>query len=541
MRLLRLCALFAILIMPASATAAELLPPQQPVEQVVDHYINALMKADGVSPAPLADDATIIRRLSLDLAGRIPTAAESKAFVESTDPEKKVKLVDRLMSSPAFVRHQAAMFDAMMTIPNSKGGSGGLREYFVRALGENRPWSQIFRELVTPDENDPKQKGASDFLKQRVADLDRLTNEVSVTFFGVNVSCAQCHDHPLVSDWKQDHFFGMKTFFARTFDNGGFLAEREFGLLRFKPNKGAEKQATPLFLSGKEIELANFREPNNAEQKKEKEKFDKHKSAKTPPPPPEVSARAKLVEVAMQEGNSEFFSKSIVNRMWHRFLGYGLVNPLDQMHSENPPSHPNMLAWLSRDIASHQYDLRRLIRGIALSETYARASRHPSNEPPAPKYFAVARLKPLTPMQLATSLKIAASDPSAFDKLSPEDLEKKIEQLESGARGFASNIAMPNDDFQIGINEALLFSNNGRVMQEFLGDGTGALLGRVKEMKDTNQAIDLMVRNVFCRSPSEDEQKAFVNYLKQRDDRPADAQRQLLWAMIASAEFRFNH
>src|SRR5438876_884101 len=79
------------------------------------------------------------------------------------------------------------------------------------------------------DESDPKTKGSSEFIKARVSDIDRLTNDVSVLFFGVNVSCAQCHDHPLVNAWKQDHFYGMKSFFARTFDNGGFLAEREFG------------------------------------------------------------------------------------------------------------------------------------------------------------------------------------------------------------------------------------------------------------------------------------------------------------------------
>jgi hypothetical protein len=544
MPLLRAPISAAILVLvPMLARADDLLPADRPIEQVIDSYVDALIKQDNVAAAPQADDATLIRRLTLDLIGRIPTVAETKAYVESSDSQKRAKLVDRLMSSPAFVRHQASMFEAMLnTTPSQRGNSGALRDYFAKALADNRSWSQIFRELVTPDESDPKQKGASDFLKQRVSDIDRLTNEVSVAFFGVNVSCAQCHDHPLVKDWKQDHFFGMKSFFSRTFDNGGFVAEREFGTMKFKPNKGAEKQVQPIFLTGKVVDLPNFREPNGDEQKKEKDKFEQFKKDKKQPPVATASARAKLVEVALQPENVEFFSKSIANRMWHRFLGYGLVNPLDQMHSENKPTHPELLQWLARDTASHNYDLRRLIRGVVMSLTYSRSSKYPSESQPAPRYFAVARLKPLMPMQLATSLKIAASDPIGFENLKPDDLEKRIEGLENAGRGFASLIAQPSgDDFQIGINEALLFSNNGRLMQEFLNDGGGTLLSRVKDIKDSKQAIDLIIRSVLCRSPTEEEVKALGDYLQRRGDRPAEAYKQVLWALIAGAEFRFSY
>jgi Protein of unknown function (DUF1549)/Protein of unknown function (DUF1553) len=541
MRMLRALLPAAISILTAMPiAAADLLPPDRAIEQVVVHYVDDLIKQENIMPAPAAGDATILRRLSLDLIGRIPTAAETKAYVESTDPEKKTKLVDRLMASPAFVRCQAVMFDAMINSGDLRNNVG-LRDYFVRALGDNRSWSQIFRELVTPDPNDPKQKGSIEFLKPRLADLDKLTNEVSVIFFGVNVSCAQCHDHPLVNDWKQDHFFGMKTFFARTFDNGGFVAEREFGLLKFKPNKGAEKQARALFLTGGEVDLPNSREATNDEQKKEKEKFDNYKKNKTQPPAPAASARAKLVETALQSGNSEFFSKSIVNRMWRRFFGLGLVNPLDQMHSENPPSHPELLLWLARDTAAHQYNLRRLIRGLVLSQAYARDSKYPSEAQPNPKFFAVARLKPLTPMQMATSLKIAAGDPIDFENRKPDEFEKKIEQIENNVRGFASQFAAPTDDFQIGVNEALLFTNSNKVAQELLAEGDGSLLGRVKQMKDEKQALELIIQSTMCRPATADELQTFGEYIQKRTDRRLEAYRQVVWALLASAEFRFNY
>jgi hypothetical protein len=498
-----------------------------------------------VTPAPQADDANLVRRLTLDLVGRIPTVAEVKAYVESKEPDKRTRLVERLMASPAFVRHQAEQFTAMLASQGRRGGGGGeLRGYLNRALGESRPWNQVFRELVAPDQGDAKQKGAIEFLRARVTDLDRLTNDVSVLFFGVNVSCAQCHDHPLVSDWKQDHFFGMKAFFSRTFDNGGFVAEREFGQVKFKPNKGAEKQARAMFLTGMVVDDPGLREPTKEEANKEKERFEQHKKAKTAPPPPKFSARAKLVEVALESGNADFFARSIANRLWHRFLGQGLVTPLDQMHSENPPSHPELLAWLARDVSAHGYDLRRVIRGIVLSQTYSRASSWPAgvDKAPSPRLFAVAQLRPLTPMQLATSLRLAVSDPQGFESQKPQDLEKKLEGLEQQARGFAGQIAQPtDDDFQIGVGEALLFTNSDRVMKELLADGGDRLLGRLKQVSDRKQAVETIYRTALSRPPTADETKAVEEYLARRSDRLPEAYRQVLWALLTGPEFRFNY
>jgi hypothetical protein len=530
----------ALLLTASAARPADLLPPDRPVAEVIDHYVDAKLKAAGVTPAARADDYTLVRRLTLDLVGRIPTPAETAAYVESGDPRKQEALVDRLMASPAFVRHQANQFEAMLAGPNGKGGSS-LREYLFKALAENRPWDRMFREMVVANEADSNAKGASDFVKSRVSDVDRLTTDVSALFFGVNISCAQCHDHPLVSDWKQDHFYGMKAFFIRSFDNGGFLAEREFGPVKFKPTRGPERQAKMMFLTGTMVDAPGMKDPSKDEEKKDREKFDVAKKEKKAAAPPTFSARAKLAEVALQPKESEFFDRSIANRLWHRFLGYGLVMPLDQMHSENRPSHPELLAWLARDTAEHKYDLRRTIRGIVLSQTYSRSSKWTSEAPPSPTLFAVGRLKPLTPMQLATSLKIATSDPKTFETAKPEDLEKRIEGLEGAARGFAPLFAQPTDDFQIGVNEALLFSNSDKIVREFLADGNDKLLGRVKTESDRGKAIDLIARSVLCRPATTEEQKALQEYLARRADRPADGYRQVIWALISGAEFRFNY
>jgi Protein of unknown function (DUF1549)/Protein of unknown function (DUF1553) len=535
MRLLRLASL--VFILGATSVRAA----DRPLESLIDQRVDAKLAADKIAPAGPADDATLIRRLTLDLVGRIPTVGESESYLKSSDADKRAKLVDRLMASPAFDRYQAILFDAMLNADPGRGRSGSVRDYLTGAMKDKKPWDVIFRELMLPGA-DEKTKSAGEFLRARVQDADKMTNDVSVAFFGVNVSCAQCHDHPLVKDWKQDHFFGMKSFLARTYDAGGQLAEREAGVVKFKPTKGPEKPAKLMFLTGAVVETDTLRDLTKDEQKKEKETGDKkNKDPKAAPPKPKFSAREKLVEVALQPKEAEFFARSIVNRLWHRFLGRGLVNPLDQMHSENPASHPELLQELARDMAAHKYDLRRLIRGIVMSQTYSRGSQYGSESRPEDKYFAVAKLRPLTPQQMGTSLKIATTDPKQYDGLKPDEFEKRIEQAESAGRGIASLIAQPTENFQIGVGEALLFSNGDRIAKEFLTDGGSSLLGSLKTAKDPGEAVSALIRTALARPATPDELNALNAYFAERKDRAAEAYKQMLWALVTCPEFRFCH
>jgi hypothetical protein len=536
MRMLRLAAPVAVLL-AAGAWAADP-PATRPIEAVVDHFIDERLREEEVTPAPPADDATLLRRLTLDLAGRIPTTAELEAYTTADDPDKVTKLVDRLIASPGFVRHQAAEFDRLLMA----GYRASVRDYLVRAFAESRPWDRIFRDVLLPDDADPTKKGAGEFLKQRVRDLDKLTGEVSAIFFGVNVSCAQCHDHPLVADWKQDHFYGLKSFFARTFDNGGFLAEREVGLVKFNTTKGVSRDARLLFLTGAAVDTPTLREPTAAERKSEKEHFDQFKAKKAAPPAPSFSARAQLVDLALRPDQRHFFAKAAVNRVWARLFGRGLVTPLDQMHAENPPSHPELLDALAADFTDHEYDLKRLVRGLVLSKAYARSSRWESGAVPNLALFAVARVRPLTPLQLATALRIATTDPKPLAAMhDPAAFEKKIESLENSARGFASAFDTGTDDPQIGVSESLLFSNGERFQREFLADGPDRLATRLTGTADAGELIDTAVRAVLSRPATAGEKHLLGEYLAGRADRKADACRQVVWALVTGAEFRFNH
>jgi hypothetical protein len=227
-----------------SLSAADLLPPDRPMNDVIDHYVDARLARSGVAPAAQIDDYTLIRRTTLDLVGRIPTPPRRASLRRIEGPEQAEQLVDRLMSSSG-VRPSSGdsvRRDAGRTKhPRRRWGPARLPD---SALGENRPWDQIFRELLLPRRGRPEEEGcrASSCVRAS-SDLDRVTNDVSVVFFGVNVSCAQCHDHPLVSDWKQDHFYGMKTFFAAPSITAASWPSASSGWSSSSRTRGSEKKA----------------------------------------------------------------------------------------------------------------------------------------------------------------------------------------------------------------------------------------------------------------------------------------------------------
>ena len=534
-------ALFACLLC-GGLNAAELnLEKLQPVDrspqEVIDHYVAERLAAEGLTAAALTDDANLLRRTMLDLVGRIPTAAEVQAYVADSRPEKRVELVERLLESPAFARQQANEFDAFLM----EGTGRSIRDYLRQAFTERKPWDQIFRELLVlgpiPEPNRPE----LNYMKARIRDLDKLTNDVSVMFFGVNVSCAQCHDHPLVSEWTQSHFFGMKSFFSRTFENGDFLAERGYGLVQFKTTAGEEKRAPLMFLSGAVVEEPESVEPNDEQKKQEKQQLEEFKTKKQAPPAPGFSRRAALARFTTQAPDNQYFSQAIVNRVWYLYFGYGLVSPLDQMHPENSPSHPELLAWLARDLVDHQYDLRRLIRGIVLSDTYARSSAWDAGERPYPSFFAVANVRPLSPSQYANSLRLASMNPDRFRSATPEQMASQIEGIENQARGLANHFEQPKEGFQVSVTEALLLSNNEQVSRELLRDSDDALIAKLKTLDDIPTLIDTAVWNTWSREPSAEERQLLTEFFQSRQGDRVDACKQLVWVLLTASELRFNY
>ena len=528
-RLLTFGLLFSLIVAwPMGLSAAERSPARtNSIPQVVDEHVDRALAEAGVQAAPTADDANLIRRLTLDLAGRIPTTAEVQSFVTSQAADKRTQLIERLMASPEFDAHQINEFDTLLMY----GTSGSLREYLTVAIREGRGWDRVYRDLITGHDQAGEVKGIDQFLKARVKDTDRLTNDVSVLFFGVNISCTQCHDHPLVDQWKQEHFYGLKSFFNRTFENGGFLAERDYGVVTYKTPKGEERTASLMFLTGEHLQEPAPVELTNEQKKTETKQLKEWATKKVAPPPPKFSRRAQLVDVALRSGENQYFARSIVNRLWYRLMGYGLVMPLDQLHDQNSPSHPELLDWLAHDLIDHGYDCRRTLRGLISSKTYARSSRWSDGDRPAPELFAVAQVRPMSPLQLSASLWIATADPRDLAATEKES-SRRIESLVNRSRGMASLFDMPQESFQIGTTEPLWFSNGGQITNELLADGGNRLVARLKSFSSLEEQINAAYWSVLSRAPTAEESQLLVGYLKKRQDRPVAGLQQMVWALV---------
>lgn len=544
MNSLRALWLMSVAILLANgASAADLMPPETPIEQAIDHYIQARLAQSQVQPAPQAEDCTLIRRTSLDLLGRIPTSAEAHKYVESVEADKRGKLVDAMLASPDFPYQFRNQLDTLL-MAGQRGNNGEWREYLLRSVRQNRSWDQMFKDMLIGNDEDADAKGATNFVRVRARELDELTNETSTIFFGVNVSCAKCHDHPLVDDWKQDHYFGMASFFQRTYvtkKNG--LAEKFTGEVKFKTTKGEDKVAKFMFLTGTVVDEPVVEVSADDRKKQDEEVKKQTQDDKAgPPPKPDFSPRAKLVEVALQSGNDLFFARAIVNRIWAMYLGRGLVHPLDQLHSSNPASHPELMDWLTRDLVAHKFDLRRLVRGIVLSQVYARASEwNGSTEPPAPDLFAVALVRPLSPRQYSMALRIASSSPDHYKPdAAAEEWQKRRDELERNAEGFANSFELPGENFQISVDEALLFSNSPQFVDDYVRDSSDRLVGAMKQLPDKAAQIRTAYWAALTREPSAEEISACDQFLQKRAD-PVAGLRQMAWALLTSPELRFNH
>jgi len=539
-----------------------------PLHAQIDQAIAA---AHSGPVAELADDAEFLRRVYLDLAGTIPSAATTRAFLADPAVDKRKQLVDRLLDSPEYARHMQHVFDVLLMerradvhVPAAQW-QAYLRESFT----ENKPYDQLVREILSADGLDLAQRPAAKFYLDRNGETNLLARDISRIFLGMDLQCAQCHDHPLVDDYKQDYFYGLSAFLTRSFiftgkDQATSIAEKADGEVKYKSVflDEEERQTGPRVL-----EAAPLAEPTFAEGR-----AYIISPADGVRPQPRFSRREHLADQLTSPENRQF-RRNIANRLWARMLGRGLVEPLHLDHSDNPPSHPELLDLLADELAAIKFDLRAFQREIALSATYQRSSRLPEGVAPAelpPETFAVALLKPLTPEQLAASTleatglsearraefasqlqadprldDLLASDPER-SSLRGEMCEQRIYEQVQGQIGqfvalFANLPGERQDQSEATVHQALFFSHGGTIAS-WLAPTSNNLASRVQSLSDPQAACEEVYLSICSRPPTEDELLDWKALLDSRSEaeRPA-AVTEFIWALLASNEFRFNH
>lgn len=276
------------------------------------------------------------------------------------------------------------------------------------------------------------------------------------------------------------------------------------------------------------------------------------KISKDLPETPYFSRREVLADYALTK-DSHFFKRAIVNRMWKHLMGRGLVEPVDQMHEANPASHPILLDRLAEDFAANGFDLKRLMAGILHSEAYLRSSRWTSGgERPSESDYATAILKPLSPAQLATSIGIATGHfDSMRAKYERDKQKRKIENItpallrnlyarERNVQELAARFRTGGEGFEANASQALFLSYNG-LLQKQLEPSQGHLVERLSKQTDDAQTVRDAFLTVLSRTPNAEEQNRLMDFLSQNDLPRSVKCRELVWALLCSSEFRFNH
>jgi hypothetical protein len=529
--------MFAVPRVQADETSNDASSASASMVERVDALLAEHWAEHDVTPAGEADDATMLRRLTLDLAGRIPTPQEWIAYRDDTACDKRQRLIDRLLGGPEFSLHFANVLDA--AVQGRHAGDEDFLSYLRRALDERRGWDEMYRNmLVGPWETD-QQKQSNRFLADRVKDLDRMSTDAARAFFGVDISCAKCHDHPLVIDWSQDHYYGMLSFFSRTTGGKGGVGEKKQAVEVKFLAYGEEKTARMMFLTGRTFNDPAAQEGDAGKGDAGKGDAGKGDAGKGDQKKTVTSARRQLVEASLAE--RKFFSRNIANRLWHYFFGRGLVQPVDQMHSENVPAIPELLTLLADDMAEHGYDLRRTIRILLSSRAYRLDSRWTGDEPPLDaEMFAVARLRPLSRRQLAFSLLLATGDDSFAKTTKPEDRAKAYLDLQQQGDELLRALDPRVDGFESSAGEAL-FLTNGEAIQQLISGGENPLARRLAAVADDGEMVKAAYQRLLSRDPTPAEVDQLTDWINNQQADRESLCADLAWALLTSAEFRFLH
>ena len=372
----------AVLIGLASVWNAA--PAADGLAEALHFRIDRLIDADRIGPAiAMASDPEFLRRLSLDLTSMPPSPDELKAFLDDKSPDKRARAVDRLLDSPLFARHWATTLDVMLMerLANEQVPADDWQAFLLDSARKNRPFNELVAELLRADGFDLKHRAPARFYLDRESEPNRITRDVGRIFFGMDLQCAQCHNHPLVEDYRQSDYKGLLAFFS---PGSELVKMKGTAKTTFFPEKAATDVAFDSVFVKDDHHLTGPRLPGGVEL--DEPGFPPGDEYKVKPvgdekPVPRHSRRAMLASI-VAGGGHRAFNENFANRLWAMMMGRGLVHPLDLNHPANPPSHPELLRMLGREIAALKFDVKPFLRELALTRVYQSAMDLPARPGP---------------------------------------------------------------------------------------------------------------------------------------------------------------
>jgi hypothetical protein len=505
-----------------------------------------------ITPSQPASEGEWCRRVYLDILGRIPSVAEMNAFLTDSATDKKARLVDQLLYDEKHTEQYAKNWTTLWTniLIGRSGGTEddtlisrpGMQKYLRDSFARNKPYDRMVHELVSATGvTSPGAEGfngAANFLVGKLEENAALaTADTARIFLGLQVQCTQCHNHPF-NEWKQQKFWEMNAFFRQTRGLREFvpgtrdiasarLANEDFGgegsgdaekaEIFYELRNGEMKVAYPVFVDGTPISPSGYLE--------------------------DVNRREELAKLIV---NSYEMPKALVNRTWAHFLGYGFTKPVDDLGPHNPPTHPELLDYLGQQLRENSFNIKDLIKWIALSEPYSLSSKitagNKSDDPALgeqPK-FSHFYLRQMTAEQLYESLLTATH--AEETQASYEEQEKaKREWLSQFVIAFGNDEGLEMTTFNGTIPQALMMMNGDLIKKATNGE-KGSFLWKIANSNLTNaQKIDYVFMAGLARKTSRTEADIANKLLVARQGDAVAALQDMWWAILNSNEFIMIH
>ncbi|MCU0879429.1 MAG: DUF1549 and DUF1553 domain-containing protein [Pirellulaceae bacterium] len=520
---LRAMAIGLILVLPSSypahsqdsGTEPSASARRQAMVARIDELIDKRLAAEGITPAALASDAEFFRRANLDLTGVIPRGAEVRAFLAESADGKRAQTIDRLLASPAHATHLANTFRQIMLpggmdierINNVVGVQNWLRQRFV----DNLRYDNLVSDLLI--ETKGNNEGPALYYTSLDVAPEKLAASTARIFLGLQIECAQCHDHPF-DHWKQRDFWGYAAFFAQ---------------LRQPDANQPGMMVNLVDLTSGDVMLPETDEVIPP----------RYPSGGTPD---DLGTRRQQLAIWIASRDNPYLPRAAVNRAWWILFGRGIVEPVDDLGPQNPPSHPELLDELTQYFVDSGFDLRELLRTIASTRAYQRTSEWTAGEPPAPELFARMTVKSLSADQLYDSVNRVLHR-RGQGMMPGSNVQSPLLDPERQAFIAKMDVAGRSPlEYQAGVLQALTLLN-GKDLADATHPERSPLLGAVEApFLEDQQRIDALFLATLSRLPNEDEAKICSKQLADRSasDHPA-VWSDILWALLNSAEFALNH
>jgi hypothetical protein len=492
-----------------------------PAVNFIDKLALAKWKQLGLVPSSLCTDGEFIRRVYLDLCGKLPAADEVRAFLADERPDKRSRLIDRCLEDKDYAAYFALRWGSILrnaSLAGSEQAAYAFHEWLRDMIGRNRPYDEFVRGIVAAAGEWQEAPAINWYWQMRDDQLHQPVADTAQVFLGLRLQCAKCHHHPY-ERWSQDDYYGLAGFFSRLGRKSfgeppPYYSERRRTTGEVNPHTG--KPIEPKLLDGSVLTIS-----------------------------PEEDPRHKLVDW-MARPDNPFFARALCNRLWGHLLGRGLVDPVDDMRETNPPSNPALLDELADDFITHKFDVKHLLRTICNSRTYQLSSqpnefnRHDRQN--HARYYG----KRLIAEVLLDAVDQVCGTKTTFNKMSRQaravDLPHEafgsyfLDVFDRPPRSSACECARSNS---ANLSSVLHLTNSPEINDK-IASGTGRVARLIQDKLSPEKAIEEIYLAAFARLPTVEERAKALEYIAQQKDSRSGLE-DLVWALLNTREFIFNH